>query len=239
MKQIKLFAILLIASTITFTSCSKDNNDCQQKVEKEKTNAKTVTIKTVAIGSQDDPAKQTGDFVKFSFKEGKIVTSDDWDFAVRGRLILTNGRSKYGKDAGLVFGKGEPKRTKEVKVIGVIGEFEGIKNVGGFVGTDWHMDYDYAKGFQSPLAPAISFASNTSDAGQTRQPWHLRSSRTDGKDLFLRPVVFIFQTQDGKVAKMVIEKMDRTNTDFDKKEEITYTIKYYYNANGISLDEKK
>ncbi len=238
MKQIKLFAILLIASTITFTSCSKDNNDCQQKVEKEKTNAKTVTVKTVATGSQNDPTAQTGDFVKFSFKEGKIVTSDDWDFAVRGRLILTNGRSKYGKDTGLIF-KNEPKRTKEVKVISALGTFENITTVGGFVGTDWHMDYDYARGFQDPIAPAISFASSTNEAGQTRQPWHLRASKNGEKNLLLRPVVFIFQTQDGKVAKMVIEKMDRTNTDFDKKEEITYTIKYYYNANGISLDETK
>ncbi len=241
MKQIKLLAILLVGTGIALTSCCKDN-DCKKDIDPvvvEKTNAKTIELKTVATGEQNYPEKQTGEFVRFSFKEGKVVTSDDWDFAVRGRLILTNGRSKWGKEAGLIFGSTEPKRTKEVKVISIIEDFKNVTSIGGFVKTDWHMDYDYARGNQSPTSPAISYASNTRDASQSREPWHLRSGKNDGQDLFLRPVVFIFQTQDGKVAKMVIEKMDRTNKDFDKKEEITYTIKYYYNPKGVSLDETK
>ncbi len=239
MKRIKFLAILLVGTSFAMTSCGDDKDCNETKVPEVKTNAKVVEIKTVAMGSQDDPAKQTGEFIKFSFKEGKVVTSEDWDFAIRGRLFITNGRSKYGKDSGLIFGEKEPQRTKEVKVISALAKFKDITTVGGFVGTDWHMDYDYARGFQDAIAPAISFASNTGQAGQTRQPWHLRASKNGDKNLLLRPVVFVFQTQDGKVAKMVIEKMDRTNTDFDKKEEITYAIKYFYNANGVSLDETK
>ncbi len=260
MKQIKFLAILLLGGSFALTSCG--DNDCnhdeyinkikkleeeaaaakkKEKEEKEKEAKGTVEIKTVAQGSQDNPAKQTGDFVKFSFKEGKVVTGDDWDFAIRGRLIITNGRSKNGQSAGLVFGATEPERTKEVKVISALGKFEDITSIGGFVGTQWHMDYDYAMGHGNELMPAISFASSTSSIGQTRQPWHLRASKDRGKKLLLRPVVFIFQTQDGSVAKMVIKKMERTNTDFDVKEEITYTFKYYYNpkAGSTSLDETK
>ncbi len=236
MKQIKLLTVLLVVCAVALTSCNK--NDCEEG-NNGNTNAKTVVIKTSAKGSQDDPTKQEGDFVKFSFKEGKIVTSDDWDFAVRGRLFITNGRSKYGKDSGLVFGATEPKRTKNVKVISIVEEFEGVKNVGGFVATDWHQDYDYANGIQSPVAPAIAFESHTRNASQSREPWHLRSGKKGGSKLLLRPVVFLFQTQDDKVAKMVIEKIERTNEDFDVKEEITYTIKYFYNAKGVSLDETK
>ncbi len=235
MRKIKFVALLLVASSFAFTSCGKDDE------KKGNSNVKTITLETTATGSQSDPTTQTSNFIKFSFKEGKIVTSDDWDFAVRGRLFITNGRSKYGKDAGLIFGKSEPKRTKNVKVISVIGEFEKEKTIGGFVGTDWHMDYDYARGNQDPLAPAISFESSTENSSMSRQPWHLRAGKGGDKIMVLRPVVFIFQTQDGHFAKMAIEKMVRTNSDFDKKEEITYKLKYYYNPKkgNPSLDENK
>ncbi len=242
MKQIKLLAILLVG-TITLTSCNEDIHNCTKEdnnvATSKETKAKTIELKTTAIGSQNDPTKQTGDFVKFSFKEGKVVTGDNWDFAIRGRLFITNGRSNNGKDIGLIFGANEPKRTKEVRVISLIGKFEDIKNIGGFVSADWHMDYDYATGVQDPLAPAISFDTHTRHSSQSRQPWHLRAGKNGGENLLLRPVLFIFETQDDANAKMVIEKMERTNTDFDKKEEITYTLKYYYNPEGISLDETK
>ncbi len=188
--------------------------------------------------TKDDPAQQTGDFVKFSFSEGKVVEGDNWDFAIRGRLFLVNGRHADGKNAGLVFGDKEPERTKNVMVASIIEEFAEVKNIGGLVKTDWAQDYHYARGAYDPTAPAISYSSNTRSSSNARQAWHLRAEKEKDR-LILRPVVFIFKTQDGKVAKMVIEKMVRTNTDFKVKEEITYTIKYYYNANGVSLDETK
>ncbi len=237
MKLIKLMGVLLLGGSFAFTSCCK-----KEDIEKGKTlgNIKVVELKTTAEGSQSDPAKQIGDFVKFSFKEGKVVTGDDWDFAVRGRLFITNGRSKNGKSSGLIFGEGEPERTKTVKVATLVGDFASFKNIGGLVATDWHIDYDYANGFREPLAPAISFDSNTRDGSQSRQAWHLRAGKDGGENLILRPVVFLFLTQDGKVAKMKIVKMTRTNKDFDKKEEITYAIKYFYNPNSSAdLDETK
>ncbi len=239
MKLIKLMSVLLLSGSFALTSCCKNNDDDVQK-EKNNGKVKTIELKTTAMGNQDDPAKQTGEFVKFSFKEGKVVTGDDWDFAVRGRLFLTNGRSKNGKDAGLIFGADEPQRTKSVKVSSLVGEFSALKSIGGLVNTDWHMDYEYANGFRDPLAPAISYDSNTREDSQTRQAWHLRAGKDGGENLILRPVVFVFLTQDGKVAKMQITKMTRTNKDFDKKEEVAYTIKYFYNSESeVSLDETK
>ncbi len=94
-------------------------------------------------------------------------------------------------------------------------------------------DYHFARGAYDPTSPAISFSSNTRESSQSRQSWHLRAEK-DKTRFILRPVVFLFQTQDGQYAKMKVEKMDRTNTDFDTKEEITYTFKYYYNQSKRS-----
>ncbi len=243
MKLIKLMGVLLLGGSFALTSCSKcDHDDVKNEVNSGK--VKVVEIKTTAEGSQSDPTKQVGDFVKFSFKEGKVVKGDNWDFAVRGRLFVTNGRSKNGKNSGLIFGNGEPERTKAVKVVSLVGNFSDIKSIGGIVGTQWCMDYDYGRGFggglSGAIAPAISFESNTRNASGSREPWHLRAGKDGGENIVLRPVIILFQTQDGKVAKMQITKMNRTNKDFDKKEEITYRIKYFYNPDSaVLLDETK
>ncbi len=235
MRKIKFLALLLVVSSFALTSCGNDDE------KKGNSNVKMITIETTANGSQIDPREQTGGFIKFSFKEGKIVTSDEWDFAVRGRLFITNGRSKFGKNAGLVFGDKEPERTKNVKVVSVVGKFEKEKTAGGFVGADWYMDYDYASGYEQPTAPAIASESNLENAISTRQPWHLRANSDQGGVIVLRPIVFLFHTQDKHFAKMAIEKMVRTNTDFEKKEVVKYRLKYYYNPKkgDLSLDENK
>ncbi len=244
MKKIKLLAIFLLGTSIAFTSCNKDDDSCD-KTKTEKTNAKIVTIKTIATGigtahTVEDFRGQKGEFVKFSFKEGKIVTSDDWDFAVRGRAFITNGQND--KTFTYIFDEKEPKRTKEVKVITIMQNFEKIKNAAsGFVSTSWFKDFSYAKDFYDPIAPAINSDWYLSSSSDAREAWHTdlyRISANDNIEYTLRPVVFLFQTHDGHFAKMVIEKMDRTYA--DEKEDITYTIKYYYNPKAGSpiLDEK-
>lgn len=242
MKQIKktLAILMVVATSISFMSCNDDDNGGNVIVPEVKTNAKVVEIKTSAMGDQRDVTQQTGDFVKFSFKEGKVVTSDDWDFAVRGRLFLTNGRKYTTADQPNIFGATEPDRTKEVEVTTIIGTFDEVKDIGGFIASDWHKDYDYAPGSFDATAPAIAFESSTRSSSNSREAWHLRSAKNSNK-LILRPVVFVFKTQDGHIAKMVIEKINRTNTDFDAKEDVVYNIKYYYNedANSPSLDETK
>ncbi len=238
MKSIKLMVALLIGS-FALTSCDKSNEDDVKK-EQENSKIKTIELKTTAIGNQDDPTKQTGEFVKFSFQEGKIVTGDNWDFAVRGRLFITNGRSKNSQNSELIFGDKEPERTKSVKVASLIGSFEAMKSLGGLVQQDWHMDYDYARGYQETIAPAIAFESSTGNSAKSREPWHLRAGKDGGENIVLRPVIFLFQTQDGKAAKMQITKMNRTNKDFDKKEVISYSMKYFYNPKSpVSVDETK
>ncbi len=40
----------------------------------------------------------TGDFIKFSFSEGSIVTDEDWDVAFRGTTLIVNGGQKAHYD---------------------------------------------------------------------------------------------------------------------------------------------
>ncbi|WCC45761.1 hypothetical protein PJW08_07035 [Tenacibaculum finnmarkense] len=72
-----------------------------------------------------------------------------------------------------------------------------------------------------------------------RETWYFRSSQ-DRELLLLKPMVFVFKTHDGHFAKMAIKSIVRTNTDFDKKEDIDYVIQYYYNPEkgNPNLDEK-
>ncbi|WCC45762.1 hypothetical protein PJW08_07040 [Tenacibaculum finnmarkense] len=104
-------AILVLLFT-TFTACSDSGDDLPVV----KTNTKTLEITTSAIGDQTQTAKQTGDFQKFSFKEGALeATSDAWDFAIRGRIFLVNGLSKYGGGEKIGLAN-EPTRTQNVAV---------------------------------------------------------------------------------------------------------------------------
>ncbi len=251
MKQIKLVA-LLIVSAMVLTSCCKDEDTKPCKgtnTTQEQTNAKTVTLKTSVIGHYYNVIDQKGDWIKFSFKEGKVVKGDDWDFAIRGRAIITNGKGKAQQQ--YVFAKNEPKRTKSVKVASVLQKFNAIKSAGeGFVTTSWFSDlgndwtYSQAETTYVATSPAILFLPENKKAStEYRQSWYttLFGSEQGSAEFTLRPVVFVFQTQDGHFAKMTMEKMDRTYNSVDKKEDITYTIKYYYNPKkgSPSLDATK
>ncbi len=245
MKKIKLLAILLVG--IALTSCSKDN-DCKGNGNSVEGNAKLVTITTSAEGHYYDQMKQTGDWIKFSFKEGKEVTTDDWDFAVRGRAFITNG--KNGAPQEYVFSENEPKRTKKVKVATILQKFSAVKDASnGFNTNTWFSDLNSYALTQAErpyfaYSPAILSLPDAGASKDVREAWHsvlYDMGERDKADFELRPVVFLFQTQDGHFAKMVIEKMDRTYSKDTKKEDIKYTIKYYYNPKKGSpnLDETK
>ncbi|MCD8405080.1 hypothetical protein LNI90_08330 [Tenacibaculum dicentrarchi] len=224
-------AILVLLFT-TFTACSDSGDDLPVV----KTNTKTIEFTTSAIGNQIETAKQTGDFQKFSFKEGILEpTSDDWDFAVRGRVFLVNGLSKYegGEKIGL---ENEPKRTKDVAVSVQEDEYQTRTSALGLPDHIYKQDA-LNRGYENYIAAINWLPRNFS--GDSRKTWYYRSSQN--RDLLLlKPIVFIFKTHDGHFAKMAIKSIKRTNTDFDKKEDIDYVIQYYYNPEkgNPNLDEK-
>ncbi|MBE7634564.1 hypothetical protein F7642_09515 [Tenacibaculum finnmarkense genomovar ulcerans] len=66
-----------------------------------------------------NPPTASGEFVKFSFKKGGIVTDDNWDIAFRATTIIVNG----GESTGV---KEEPKRTGEASIALALGTFSEI-----------------------------------------------------------------------------------------------------------------
>ncbi|MCD8438798.1 hypothetical protein [Tenacibaculum finnmarkense] len=224
-------AILVLLFT-TFTACSDSGDDLPVI----KTNTKTLEITTSAIGDQTQTAKQTGDFQKFSFKEGALeATSDAWDFAIRGRIFLVNGLSKYGGGEKIGLAN-EPTRTQNVAVCEGNDMFETRTSALGLPDHIYKQDA-LNMGYEN-YAAAISWLPRRGGA-DPRETWYFRSSQ-DRELLLLKPMVFVFKTHDGHFAKMAIKSIIRTNTDFDKKEDIDYVIQYYYNPEkgNPNLDEK-
>lgn len=91
MKTIK--SILFITLTaILITSCSSNEVEIEPVIAKQALNihAPATTDYTV------NPPAESGDFTKFSFSKGTIVTGDDWDVAFRGTTIIFNGGAKVG-----------------------------------------------------------------------------------------------------------------------------------------------
>ncbi|MCG8184164.1 hypothetical protein [Tenacibaculum piscium] len=223
--------LALFLTTLTLTGCSDKD---EEKLPK--TNTKTLQVTTTALGDQTITDKQTGDFHKFSFKEGALEpTSDAWDFAIRGRVFLVNGLSKYegGEKIGL---ENEPKRSKDVAVSVQEDEFETRTSALGLPDHIYQQDA-LNRGYENYIAAINWLPRNFS--GDSRKIWYYRSSQNRDV-LLLKPIVFIFKTHDGHFAKMAIKSIKRTNTDFDKKETIDYVIQYYYNPEkgNPNLDEK-
>lgn len=77
---------LVVIFVLVGMSCSENDNPVVQPVEAKK------------ISNLPAPAegrgRYTGDFAKFSFKEGKLVTGDNWDIAFRATEIIVNGGVK-------------------------------------------------------------------------------------------------------------------------------------------------
>jgi hypothetical protein len=112
----KNFKSILLAAVfaIIAISCSNNDDPIVQPVE-----AKTVSnLYAPQLGGQGQPT--SGEFTKFSFKEGKQVTGDNWDIAFRGLRVIVNGGSKYGLTD-------EPERTGNASLAVVKNEFNKLK----------------------------------------------------------------------------------------------------------------
>ena len=85
----------VFALAISLFSCSKDD-------ESTPTNPQTVALEVkiatnlYAPQGGGGPNPASGPFTKFSFSENAIVTTDNWDIALRGTTILVNGGTQIG-----------------------------------------------------------------------------------------------------------------------------------------------
>lgn len=153
------------------------------------------------------PPLVSGEFVKFSFKTGNIVTGDNWDIAFRGTTILVNGGEKTGIS-------GEPDRTGNAALVVVDGTFSEITSV-----TD---DFNFVQDKEGDLAlpKGVWYTYNREN--------HLVSA-VAGK-------ILVVKTTDGNYAKIEIlsyyKDMDSSNSsDPANSGAQYYTFNYVYNPN--------
>jgi hypothetical protein len=181
---------LFVLSFLLFTSCEKSSTEeilwwhDADIVELDASNYELSIIDTSA----------TGDFVRFSFSEGGIVTNENWDVAFRGTTLIINGGEKANVD--------QPDRTGNAAVYIEIGSMSEIGSV------------DTSRLLQDNSAgSAILNNIMIDDLGVSGQGWasysfstHLFSPRA-GR-------ILVFRTHDYKYAKMeIIYFYDSLNPD--------------------------
>lgn len=163
------------ALAFSFFSCTKDNDTVTPATPAVVLEVKTATNLYAPQGG-GGPNPASGTFTKFSFSENAIVTSDNWDIALRGTTILVNG----GTPIGIAD---EPTRTGMGGIAIVNGIFNDVTAIPSVFAQDGTSTY------------AIPTGSNNG--------WYAYNAATNiiapiaGK-------VFVVKTYNGKYAKFEI-----------------------------------
>lgn len=198
----KIILTLAVVSSMIFTSCSEDDNTVTEPVvfkEVKNLHAPQTTDYTV------NPPATAGEFTKFSFKTGAIVTDDSWDLAFRGTTILVNGGVEIG---GLVD---EPTRSGGASLALETGTFADISSAPADAN------------FKQDAVGSYALASGSGNGWYTYAgpPTHA-----------INPIagkIIVVKTVDGNYAKMEIlsyyKDQDATS---DSR---YYTFNYVYNPN--------
>ena len=155
-----------------------------------------------------------GNFVKFSFSEGVMVSDENWDVAFRGTTLIVNSGEKAHND--------QPDRTGNAAVYIATGSMLGINSV-----DTNRLLQDNSSG------SAILNNIMIDDLGVSGQGWasysfstHLFSPRA-GR-------ILVFRTHDNKYAKMeIIYFYDSLNPDTGSGDiGGYYTFNYVYQSEG-------
>lgn len=214
---IKNLILLLIVTSIAFTSCEKD--EVNEGV-KEETALEIKTVKNLhapQTGGERDPqtgqaSPIKGEFTKFSFAKGQAVTDDSWDIAFRNSTIIVNGGAKVG----LVD---EPERKGSAAVSIVSNVFADITSVPA------------ASTFKQDEANTYAIPTGSNNG------WYSYDMTTH----IISPIagkILVVKTHDGKYAKVEILSFYEgapTNPVYTTAKSPYYTFKYAYQPSGISL----
>ena len=191
----KYLKSILVAIVFSFIAISCSDNEPIVKPEPVKLEVK--------IAKNIDGTKA---FAKFSFKEGKVVTDDNWDLAFYSTYVLVNG----GKKVGLVNGAEEPTRTGKASLVIKKGDFSKLL----VAPADGEFKQDVADSFALPWGTGKGWYNYTGAPKHAINP-------IPGKVIFIKTI-------DGNYAKMEIQSYYK-----DKKPSITagryITFKYIYN----------
>jgi len=203
---------LFVLSFLLFTSCEKSSTE--EILWWHDADIVELDASNYAFNISDTSA--TGNFVRFSFSEGGIVTNENWDVAFRGTTLIINGGEKAHND--------QPDRTGNAGVYIDIGSMSEINSI------------DTSKLLQdNSSGSAILNNIMIDDLGVSGQGWasysfstHLFSPRA-GR-------ILLFRTHDDKYAKMEIIyfydslRPDTGNNDIGGY----YTFNYVYQSDGTT-----
>ncbi|CAL2095883.1 HmuY protein [Tenacibaculum sp. 190524A02b] len=201
MRNLKtILGSLVIAFLVT--SCSNNDTTIEKPLVKP---SETKTIENFHAPAGGGGGNYTGDFAKFSFKEGKKVDGDNWDIAFRATEIIVNG----GVNVENI--NEEPNRTGKAAVALVKNTLKDLKEAPA--------DSEFKQDAKENLA--ITKGSNNG--------WYLYNF----KDHVIEPkagIILVVKTIEGSYAKVEIEsyykdkKINQANGRY-------FTFKYVYNPN--------
>mgnify|MGYP003635196530 CR=1 FL=1 len=194
--------LTLVALFIGFTSCNDDDSPNILEIE-----SKTVSNlqATQTANYSTNPPTITGDFIKFSFKIGTTITSNDWDIAFRGSTIIINGGEGTAED--------QPERTGNAGAYIATGTLASITNV-----DDSLFVFDST---ESGLAI-------TTGSGNG---WYNYDSTTH----IISPIpgkVIVVKTIDGNYAKLeILSYYENSEPNAELSNSQYYTFNYVYQPN--------
>lgn len=198
-------SIFILAVVFSLFSCSNDN-EASPKTQSPALEVKTISnLHAPVMGGGGQPV--SGDFVKFSFATGQVVTAGDkWDIGFRSTAIIVNGG---GASAN------QPARTGNAAAAIVTGAFADVK----LAPADNLFVQD------SPTSNAIPAVSG--------QGWYNYNQSLN----LITPIagrVLVFRTHDGKFAKVEIlsfyQNAPANPTAADASR--YYKFNYVYQADG-------
>lgn len=170
------FLKLTLLALVLFTaSCSNDDDEA---VAPQPVVAETKTYSNLEATSG------ALEYVKFSFSENKIVTTDKWDVAFNGTTIIVNGGAKVisNNSSGLAP---EPERTGVGAIVVVSGTFDSVLTI------------PEANAFKQDAPDVYALPTGTGNG------WYSYSMTTHT----ISPIagkILVVKTHDGKYAKLEI-----------------------------------
>ena len=196
MRNLKTIIGSLIIAFV-FVSCSDD------KEENIVIPVESKTVKNLAAPAAGHGGNYSGEFAKFSFKEGGVVTGDDWDIAFRATQIIVNGGAKIGI-------ADEPNRTGNASLSVVSNTFPEVLEAP--VDADFKQDADGV------------YALPTGSGNG----WYTYTGPPSHQILPIAGKILVIKTINGNYAKLEITSYYHSDNPTEGRH---FTFNYVYNPN--------
>lgn len=198
----KFLKLSLLAVVLFTVSCSDDDTKAIPPVVTKKFS----NLAAPQTGGQGQAIG--GEFTKFSFSEGAVVTTDKWDVAFRGTTIIVNGGTKIGITD-------EPERTGSGAISTVSGTFASVTT------------FPLASTFAQDAAATYAIPTGSGNG------WYNYSNTIISP---IAGKVFVVKTHDGKYTKFEILSYykDAPATPDATSVGRYYTFNYAYQANSTT-----